>query len=555
MGRIRGLRWDWLGPLSLTVLALVLRLWNLGRPNRLIFDETYYAKDAYSLRRFGYVRDFTEGANAKIADGRLDGLFTNDPSWIVHPDGGKWLIAGGEWLFGMNSFGWRFSAALVGSLTVLLLARLVLRLTGSTWIACLAGLLLCLDGMHLVMSRTALLDVFLTFWLVAAVACLVADRDWIDARLDGPRRLFRPWQLAAGLCFGMAVGTKWSAVWVLAVLGVATVGWELVRRRDLRAGLWVAPLAFVTIVGTAFVVYLATWSGFLLHADLYEQRFGLGYGDYPPWGAYVEDPTGGPFGGVVDAFRSLWHFHVMTYDFHTGSYLAGKTHPYASDPAGWLVLDRPVAFDAQNDLPAASCGAPADSSCMREITALGNPAVWWTGSVAVLVAVVAWVRTVLRDHVTQRDARWAGPLVVAPLVLAVPATIAVLVLPQGARTPVAAAMAIVLAATLCLERRWSIALLGVASTWLPWFLYDDRPIFSFYAVTTLPFLVLATCLVVDALRRRAATPRQRAGVAAGVGVLVGATVALFVYFHPILTDALVPYQDWYARMWFGRRWI
>ena len=135
----------------------------------------------------------------------------------------------------MDSFGWRVSAAVVGALTVLVLARLVRRLTGSTVIGCLAGLLLALDGVHLVMSRLALLDGFLTFWIVCAVACLVADHDWIAARLDRHRhRLLRPWQLLAGVCLGLACGTKWSGVYVLAVFGVAVVVWEVVARRRYR---------------------------------------------------------------------------------------------------------------------------------------------------------------------------------------------------------------------------------------------------------------------------------------------------------------------------------
>jgi hypothetical protein len=35
------------------------------------------------------------------------------------------------------------------------------------------------------MSRTALLDVFMAFFLVTAVACLVADREWFRNRLAG----------------------------------------------------------------------------------------------------------------------------------------------------------------------------------------------------------------------------------------------------------------------------------------------------------------------------------------------------------------------------------
>lgn len=502
----------WVGPLAVAALALALRLWHLGRPNLLVFDETYYAKDAYSLLQHGFVQDFVEDANDRIVAGDLANLTTGEPAYIAHPDGGKWLIALGEQIFGMDSFGWRVSAAVVGALTVLVLARLVRRLTGSTWVGVLAGLLLCLDGMHFVMSRTALLDVFLTFWVVCGVACLVADRDATRRRLDaGVDRLrpLRPWQLAAGVSFGMAVGTKWSGLYALAAFGLCLVVWEVLARRRhaldhgrpfglvvaARVLALTAAPAFVAIVGVAFVVYLLTWTGFLLHHDLYAQRYGSGE---PAWGAYVTEPTGGPFGGLVDGLRSLWHFHVMLFDFHTGDYLADQTHPYSSNPVGWLVLERPVAFDAQNDLPAEGCGAAADSSCMREIIALGNPAVWWVGAVAVVAAVVAWART--------RDGRWAVPV------------------------------------------------LGVASGWLPWFSSTDRPIFSFYAVVVVPFTIVAICLVVDAFRRHATTTRSRSALGVVVGLYVVADVALFAYFHPVYTDALIPYDAWYDRMWFGR-WI
>ncbi len=149
-----------------------------------MFDETYYAKDAWSLLQHGYVQDFVEKANDKVVAGDLTGLMTGQPTQITHPDGGKWIIAIGEQLFGLDSFGWRISAVVVGALTVLVLARLVRRLTGSTIIGCFAGLLLCFDGLHFVMSRIALLDGFLAFWIVSGVACLVADRDWIRERLD-----------------------------------------------------------------------------------------------------------------------------------------------------------------------------------------------------------------------------------------------------------------------------------------------------------------------------------------------------------------------------------
>ena len=49
------------------------------------------------------------------------------------------------------------------------------------------------------------------------------------------------------------------------------------------------------------------------------------------------------------------------------------------------------------------------------------------------------------------------------------------------------------------HRRWS----GVLATWLPWFRYDDRPIFSYYAIAILPFTIIAIT--------PAARPRWSAG--------------------------------------------
>ena len=102
---------------------------------------------------------------------------------VVHPEVGKWLIALGEKAFGMDPFGWRISAAVVGSLMVLVMCRLARRLTGSTLLGCVAGLLLCFDGLHLVLSRLALLDIFLAFFLLCAV------RAWSPTGTGSARRM------------------------------------------------------------------------------------------------------------------------------------------------------------------------------------------------------------------------------------------------------------------------------------------------------------------------------------------------------------------------------
>ena len=58
---------------------------------------------------------------------------------VVHPEVGKWMIALGERMFGMNPFGWRFMTALLGTLSVLMLCRIGRRMSRSTLLGCLAG--------------------------------------------------------------------------------------------------------------------------------------------------------------------------------------------------------------------------------------------------------------------------------------------------------------------------------------------------------------------------------------------------------------------------------
>ena len=59
--------WDWLGPLLVALLAGAIRFWHLGSPQAVIFDETYYAKDAWSLLHHGYEGTWPD----KIADTQI----------------------------------------------------------------------------------------------------------------------------------------------------------------------------------------------------------------------------------------------------------------------------------------------------------------------------------------------------------------------------------------------------------------------------------------------------------------------------------------------------
>lgn len=513
----------WSASLAVALLAFFLRIWKVGTPDEFAFDETYYAKDAWSMLNHGYVRTYVEDADELIMSGDTRGFWLDDPSMIVHPEAGKWLIALGEQLFGLDPSGWRIPSVVVGSLMVLVMVRLVRRMTGSTVLGCVAGLLLCFDGLQFVLSRLALLDIFVAFFTLCAIHCLVADRQWFRARLArlspapvtsgfGPVRglLWRPWLALGGVSFGLAVGTKWSALYVLAGFGLLVWAWSAGARRSfgvrwalVRSALVDGVPAFAHLVLVGLVVYVATWTGWLVHADEYEQALSdTQYAKYDggaPWPTR-DEPDASGLGEVTQSLRSLAYYHHDVYVFHT-HFLDDSDHTYESQPIGWLLLNKGVGVNADTDIAPGrqGCDAPEGSDCLRQVLLLGTPALWWGSLLALVASMVLWAG--------QRDWRFGVPV------------------------------------------------LGTAVTWLPWLANDDRPIFLFYAVMTLPFLVIASTLVMGKLvgHARAPTTRRTVGV-----VVAGSFLLLvllnFAWFFPIYTDQLLTHGEWLDRIWFAR-WI
>ena len=367
----------WVGPLAVTAIAAALRLPGLGRPHALVFDETYYAKDALSLLLFGHEMQAKDKANEELLsmDGNLQAaasIFKDSPSYVVHPPFGKWVIAAGEKLFGADPFGWRIAVAIIGILSVLLLARIVRRLTGSNLLGTIAGLLLAIDGVAIVLSRTALLDGILSFLVLIAFGCLLLDRD--RTRRLWPKHSLRPWRWAAAVALGLACATKWSGIWYVVAFGLLTVFWDLGWRRQLgQTHAFVKTLlrdaipAFLVVVPLAALTYLATW-----------------YGWFTSGGGYLRDwaATEGGYSGTQAALRSLAHYHQEAFKFHTGLTTA---HSYQANAWGWPVLARPTSFYYETS--STECGQP---SCSQEVIALGNPIIWWAAVLALVHQVWRW---------------------------------------------------------------------------------------------------------------------------------------------------------------------
>ncbi|MGA0009388.1 MAG: dolichyl-phosphate-mannose--protein mannosyltransferase [Candidatus Nanopelagicales bacterium] len=483
----------WIGPLAVMVVGGLLRFVNLGRPSAFAFDEVYYAKDALALLRYGHEQQFDDSANELIlaSDGnwRTIDVFKDDPAFVVHPPFGKWVIASGEWLFGVTPFGWRFAVAVLGTLSILMAARIARRLTRSDLVGIVTGVLVALDGMHLVTSRTAVLDMVLSFTVLAAFGCLLIDRDQVRKRLVthppgtldawGPALGPRPWRWAAGLALGLACAVKWSGLWYLAAFGLLTVIWDVSLRRRLGVArpwsvslLRSAPIAFVAMVGTAAVTYLVSWSGWLLTSG--------------GWGRQWADDDPSP---IPAALRALWNYHSQAWNFHVG--LTGD-HSYQSNPLSWFVQTRPTSF-YWSSLEGGESGCTADS-CAAEVLALGNPVIWWIGSIALLYLIWRWI--------ARRDWR------------------------SGA------------------------VLLAVLAGWAPWLLYLDRTIFSFYSVVFLPYIAMALAMMIGALvgTPDASAERRRAGTWVAAGIMLMVVVAAW-WFYPVWTAEVIPYTQWTWRMW------
>lgn len=398
-------------------------------------------------------------------------------------------------------------SAIFGSLVVFFTIRLGRRISGSTLVGGLAGFLLTFDGLSFVMSRIALLDVFQTAFAVAALSALAADRDWFRIRLAkyleknsktslgdefGPLMLFRPWRLVSGVLFGCSIAVKWNTLYLLAVFGIVAVIWDMGARRLAGAKKpWLslftdAPAAFVQMVVVAVPVYVVTWTGWLTTQGGYYRQWGAENADY--W-------TVKTFGAPL---ASLWYYHQRMYDFHTGPMMT-KSHTYEAHPAGWLFAVRPTGIYAHNDIqPGGLCHAAEGSTCLRVISALGTPVLWWMAALALGAAVYFWL--------VKRDWRFAVPVL---------ATLAI---------------------------------------WLPWFQYADRPLFYFYAVMIIPYTCIALAMVMGKVIGPNDGPQRRQRVM-GVAIAVALVVLNFAYFYPIYTGGLLTRAEWLARMWLGNLWI
>ncbi|CAN5802211.1 phospholipid carrier-dependent glycosyltransferase [soil metagenome] len=476
----------------LLLFAAVIRLIRLAEPEELVFDETYYAKDACLY--LGYRPEQC-------------GLTGTAEQSYVHPPLGKWLIAAGIKLFGNDSFGWRISAVVFGVALVLVTYLLAEKLFQNRWISLVSGLLVATDFLLFVQSRIAMLDIFLAFFVALGFLFIAMDRnaaaavrDHLECEKDGPppeRRIGK--RIASGIAFGLALSVKWSAVYALAaaaLLGLGwTVGlWRLRRKRarpaepvdakragdnSARGEGWGVLARDVVWTGVAFglvplMVYVGSYSewfvlenskpcAYTVPAASEDRYFSAGF-----YGLVEGECLTGAAGLTLN-FADL---HDRVADYHLQ---LTATHPYQSKAWTWPLVLRPVAYFYE--------GASGRSS---EIIGMANVATWYAALLALIWLVARSIRS------------W---------------------------------------------RPETVVLAAFAAQYVPW-LVVSRPLFFFYMTPSVPFLMIGLAAGLNALRRKGRGGRRLVLVFLVVGVGV-----MTVIFFPILTAIELDYDLWQKLMW------
>ena len=472
---------SWVVTLVVTALAALVRFWDLGLASddgAPVFDEKHYVPQAWQMLR--------------------NGGYEDNPGYelVVHPPVGKQLIAAGEWLFGYTPVGWRVAAAACGTIMVLLLVRSARRLTRSTLLGGIAGLLLVCDGLSHVQARVGMLDIFHATFVLAAFSLLLVDRDQVRQRLQrvvdegrvgdsdwGPRLGFRWWRFAAGLALGLACGAKWDGIYWVAAFGLLSVFWDVAARRN--AGVrrpWAGALvrdtvpALGSLLLLALAVYFATWAFWFASETATDRHAVLLHRDVG-------------FAFLPDALRSLIYYQQNVLEFHTHLTTGNKPHPWESKPWAWPMGLRPMLYYYESGLP--GCGR---ANCVGATMLIGTPAMWWLS-----LPVAGWsVWRVLSRF----------------------------------------------------DWRYLAVLVGYGAGYLPWFVELSRQMFYFYATPLVPFLVLGIVLVLGDVLGPSDAGRERRGTGLlAVSLYMGLVVANFAWLWPVLNgDPMTP-AHWQAELW------
>ncbi|MGO1545118.1 MAG: dolichyl-phosphate-mannose--protein mannosyltransferase [Gulosibacter sp.] len=523
-------RTEWIIVGIITLIGVLVRFIRLGHPAKLVFDEVYYILDGWTLVNLGYEAEWPEEGRDMFAAGNLH-AYGEEPSYVVHPPLGKYIIGWGMQLFGAeNAFAWRIGVAVLGALAVPLLYLVGRKLFRSIALGAIAAGFLALDGHAIVTSRISILDGPLMFFVLLGFLFILYDRDqqrrqifdWTKRWRErehakdpsiplaakpskwsltikpaknrapgpdwGPILWFRPWLVAAAFSLALAASVKWSGAYFLAAFCLLTIGIDAAARKEAGITFWLSGAvlkqgwaSFLLTIPLSIAVYVVSFVGWF--------RTGQGY--YGNW--VQENPQeawGGMLEGVPLSFQNFWHYQSEVLNFHSQ---LGADHPYASAPLEWPFMLRPTAFSY--DYYSAADEGCAAQQCVEAVTSISNPLMYWLGTVAIVFLIMMlFVKP-----------KWEYVAIIA----------------------------------------------GFVAGYLPWLITGRTAVYHFYVIAWLPFMFLAAALALQTIAGSPKDDRRTRTVAVNItfGFLV-LCVLVSALFYPVWSGMMIP--DWY---WSLTHWL
>jgi hypothetical protein len=534
-----------------------------------VFDEVYFPVDA--------AKDLRQPAESYF-----------DPE----PPLAKLLMAPPIALFGFNSWSWRLSTTLFGSLLVGLMYLVALRLRRDRFFATATALFICFDGLAFVESRTGVIDIIAIFFV--ALFYYVFLLHW-QARTRAQWRTTL--YVMAGVA-GLAFAAKLTALAPLIVAGGLIV---MRGAAPYLAGLvpWLRRIAGPGRAETtmwrhaagrrAVLHYVA---GGLIALGIFGASFSR-YETIPHQDVYfftgcnpaVSGLPGTPkvlnvpvmkIGSVtvpnpVEAIDNIVQITAASLRYHAEEC---HSHPYSSLWLTWPVMEHPVLFYATN--------AP-NNGPVAEITDMGNPAVWWLGILGLLfcvwrltrgpnwwrlfvaflglgslVAMIILYQAAVRYHApTNFNTSYTGAQFTALFHQDPSSQYEISRTSPGFWFVVAflgvVAFAALITLSAVISRRFvpAFIVLGYLASWMMWVPGNERRVLFFYhALGMLLFTALALAYGLTAIRHiRINYGGRQLSLAPVSYAVIGAILAAFIFFYPIWTAMPQSAADQQMRSW------
>ena len=356
-------------------LSLFARLIGIGfsdKGNTPVFDEKHYAPQAFQML-------FIPGHQESFPGYGL----------VVHPPLGKTLISFGEKIFGYTPLGWRAASIVAGVLIVLMLMRIIHIITGNMTAVIFTAIIANMEGTQLFMSRIAMLDVFMAFFITAMAFCIVKDITTDTTYTPWHKR---GWLLLSGVCAGLAMAVKLSGAFYAAFMGVALVVIVACTSKSIRETLKALGMGLIFYLVVPLTIFLLSWVPWFANENsVYRHVAESGDIEHPlpEWIANI----------LPDSLNSFASYQIGVAQFHTGLKSGpgiDNFHPWESKPELWFLGARPMLF----------LNTPADKEDVVFGSGAGEAKLMLCANMAVWVLIIPVILWGIYKVIAKKNPEW-----------------------------------------------------------------------------------------------------------------------------------------------------